>query len=374
MSRKPVSGKSRGVALLMTLSVMLLLSVALMKSFEGRTIEVRHLSNTMNKFRIETLGRSIFRGILIGIQKEGLVAVVKTAGDIPAGASIPVEDGFISNLKFRSLDHFYNLNHSFRGQQKENRKTVLTNLVQGIHETKRKKLEESGKEFEEIYLEDEIPLFISALIDWIDPDDDYDISTLNGEGGEDYSGEDLPVPFEVKNAELDYLEEIKLLPSFHRLQLSDKELKDNFRIGGSAQDEKIDINLATKEQIVTFLKLYEDIPGYTTVSSRRDEIADVIVTPKDGADKLKPKYTGGNSQVTFRNGPLNQELENAGIKLQGRELSLFSFRTQYLEIQFDVLMGKSRSTVRSVLLLNYSSRNNSDNKPSRFNIQSFSVL
>ncbi len=57
-----------GIALIMTLSIILFMSIALMRTFENRNVEVALLENTIRRFQAESISRSVLRAILIAIK------------------------------------------------------------------------------------------------------------------------------------------------------------------------------------------------------------------------------------------------------------------------------------------------------------------
>ncbi|MBU3915159.1 hypothetical protein KKA14_06455, partial [bacterium] len=103
----------RGVALLMSLSIILLLSIALMKTFESRSVEVAHLENSLQRFQAETLSRSIYRAILIAIKTKGLVSIVQNKKSW-FGIPFPLQETQYFQLnEIRPIDHCFNLNWKF---------------------------------------------------------------------------------------------------------------------------------------------------------------------------------------------------------------------------------------------------------------------
>ncbi|MCP4298908.1 MAG: hypothetical protein GY786_25320, partial [Proteobacteria bacterium] len=140
-------------------------------------------------------------------------------------------------------------------------------------------------------LEENISLFTSALIDWTDTNTDPDYSIDYGNGGEDYYDE---VPsFQVKNREIEFLGELKLIPSFRELKLTGSEITTNFRPYYSKTNvpEAIDLNLATKQEIINFINRYQSFSDeYPNILDNAEKIAEVAKDQE--SDNFSAKYEG----------------------------------------------------------------------------------
>jgi len=354
----------KGVALLMTLSIILLLSIVLMKTFESRTVEIKLLENNINYFRAVTLSRSAFRLLIKAIKEKGVYPLYYLSKETQ-GIPIPLEDMgddiAISNLIIKSQDHLFNLNK--RLQSGKEREIVLRGLIAFI-KTK-------GSNQANIYeLEDQITNFMSALNDWVDPNQTIDFLIDFGNGGEEYTDE-FP-PFSVKNREFEYLSEVKLLPSFRELQLTNQELMDNFRVIGE-DTESIDINLASEEEIVNFLSRYKDLDQYTTIYSNAAEIAEIAKTKVSEENQLLPKEKYKGDITTYRNSQWEQDLGAEGFGLNPTEQALFSFRTRLLLIQYNFHAGKTTVGIHSRISLNYSGSKNTENSIHKITILNYKV-
>ncbi|PCI29590.1 MAG: hypothetical protein COB67_03700 [SAR324 cluster bacterium] len=355
----------RGVALLMTLSVILLLSIALMKTFESRTVEVKHLENNLNYFRAVTLSRSSFRLLLTFIQETGVYSLSQYAKQFQ-GMPIPLEDLgediTISNLKVESLDHRFYLNQ--RLESGKERAIALQSLIEHI-----KTKESEGAAF---YLSDEqVPNFMSAVNDWVDFDSELDRKIDYGSGGEDYS--EASPSFNVKNREFEYLSEVKLLPSFQQLELTNQQLLTYFRVfkRSTEPQESIDINLASTQEIIDFLAIYEALSP--RIYNNRQEIA-ARAKEQDTAGSqysLEAKYEG--DIITYRNNAWDPKLEGIiGPNLTSKERELFSFRTSLLSIQYDFYAGRTGIRVQATLELSYT-KDNKKNQLKSIKILRYSV-
>ena len=353
------SAIAEGVAMIVTLSILLVLSMALMKTFESRSVEVAHLSNDIHRFQAESLSRSLFRATLSAIRQKGLLAVRHAIGSLPAGIPVFLESGYFSDLAVLPIDHRFNLNKSFLPISDPDRGTIFYNVVQGIR---------SRSENEEIYFElmehDVYPL-LSALNDWYDSDDIPDDAYQDGI--EMYPFEEPP--FEIKNGYLDFLSEVKLIPRFRELGLSHRELHRHFRANKGGDLEFIDINLASEDEISAFLNNYENLETYRTVYENRIEIAEIA--KQDMPLSAKAKYPIG-SEPYGRSSEWRRELESLGVfsLLTAKEKELFRLKTDHIEISFVVSVGNVSLRLNSTVKLHYGG--SKKDKIERFTILSLS--
>ena len=114
-----------GVALLISLSIVTLLSIALMSAFENRTVEVAHLENSLERFQAETLSRSVLRATLLAIKQQGLVNIVKNK-QAWQNLPIPIQNGTFQIQEIQPIDHLFNLNTRFR--MGDERSTIFGHL------------------------------------------------------------------------------------------------------------------------------------------------------------------------------------------------------------------------------------------------------
>ncbi len=333
---------SRGVVLLISLSVILLLTMALTKTFENRTVEVVHLENTLQRFQAETLSRSVFRTILLAIKFKGLVFVVQGQKQI-LGIPIPietVENGFFQISEIKPLDHLFNLNRKFIIDSP--RETVFLNLVAKI---------QTGEDGPPDLIQQDLYPAMNAINDWIDsdiyPDDQYaaDFEQYSQQG---------PV-FDVKNRPFDRLSELVILSPFRELGLSKNDLETHFRVLGKT-DEYININVAQMGEIESFLERYENVTGYAAVYDNRAVLDEIATTEEENdpmmlQSSVEPRF----SLPLFKTGAeWGEALKAEGITLNVNEKKLFTRgKTEHLAIEYSVTVDRVTLEVKSIVRLEY---------------------
>lgn len=354
-------GTKKGIALLMSLSVILILSVALMKTFENRTVETLHMENTLQRFQVETLSRSVFRAILIAIKTKGLVFVNKNSS-VWKGIPLPISEGHYFQIEeIKSVDPRFNLNLKFRAADLT-RATILLNII-NLHRMQKDELALD-------YIIDDIYPLLSALNDWVDVDINQDEEFLYN--GEDYW--DQQPEFNVKNREFDVLTEVRLIPEFRKLGFSASDLEDTFTVLAGSEQETIDVNLATPEEIEAFLYRYKDVEKYPNIFDVRSEIASIIVNrdAELNAGGVEPDMSESDARYTpplyGRSSYWQMDLEAAGVELNQLEKGLFSSFTRNLYIRFSISTGKVTIRTDAYVRVNYV------NPSKNLDIKGFTIL
>jgi hypothetical protein len=350
----------------MALSVIMLLSIALVKTFENRTIETVHLANSLQRFQAETLSRSIFRALLLTVKTKGLLFVEKNRL-LWQGVPVPLNDGQYFQIKeIKPIDHLFNLNRKFLEKEKDLWPVVFANIVN------RYKLAQDPLAPETTT--DDVKPILSAINDWTDPDDDPDTEFLyNNEAYRDAIPE-----FLVKNRGLDRLSELKLLPAFQELGFKEVVLKNKFRIFPVENDSNkqfIDINLAAPEEVEQFLEQFENVEKYPNLFDSRTAISGILEARDE--ELAEQQGEGGILDPKSRFSSLARgsqwetKLEQAGVKLNAEtgENEFFSTRTKLVAISFSVTVLRVTINTEAIVETDYEST--TDNN---LNIKSFTIL
>lgn len=333
--------RGQGVALLMSLSVILLLSVALMKTFEKRSLEVAQLGHNLDRFQAENLSRSGLKLILYAIRKAGLVTMNAYLTQLKE-IDFPVGNGTMKILEITPIDHRFNLNVKIN-REDDPRVSVFSNLVsmsRALQEDLSYLSQENTNEA------------LSAIIDWIDIDDTRDEIFL-------YDAEMYPheePAFEVKNREFDRLSEVRLLPTFRNLGMKPGFLENHFRVSDNSETEFVDVNLTSLEVIRQFLKRYEDVEGYPHMLQHQEEILQIIESRRmagievstDGFTPVEAVFPAKEFQRDW-----NLDLENIGINLNEKEKDLFKPYSNNLFIHYRVTVGVVTLSIRSMVQVSY---------------------
>ncbi|MBU2644188.1 general secretion pathway protein GspK [bacterium] len=333
-------GGSRGVALLMSLSVILLLSIALMKTFERRSAEVAHLGANLDRFQAESLSRSGLKVILNAIREQGLFTII-TNRSLWQGIDVPIGNGTFQIVKITPIDHRFNLNVDI-SRFDDPRITVFKNMVKISDALSADYNYRSGDNPSEA---------LSAIIDWTDMDQMGEQVFYND--FEQYYREEPP--FHVKNRDFDRLSEVRLLPAFRSLGFTADFLEQNFRVVGQ-DDEYIDVNLTGKDEMARFLSRYDTVEGFATAYSRLNDILDLIMEQRSPVQqevssdpvKMTVPFQAENFKRDW-----SEKLKVIGIEESDKIIDLFRPYSQHLFIQYQVRVGQATVIIRSNVQVDY---------------------
>ena len=336
MSHLPVSPPSsskttsqRGIALLITLVILALLAVFMTEfSFETK-LETRGIHNYQASFKARNAVKSMFKAVLEGLKGQDevkfftvylkdLLRLGATSNEIsflnppqpvglPAGVIADFPEVSFYTPVIRPIDHLYNLNRiqrpPFRTVNPEMKGDVrLANqfiniLKKGNSATTYQPGSSVPSYNIQLNTNDILPIY-AAIFDWLDKDEEiYDSSIYGTIGAEKNSYISADPYFEIKNGFLDKLSEVQLISGVKGKRIPLDQWKKGFTtfpVGNkyetqadfSAIKPRINVNLATFEEIVEFLEQFNQnteyfinySPGYDDSISqdyfeKREEIA-----------------------------------------------------------------------------------------------------
>ena len=336
MSHLPVSPPSsskttsqRGIALLITLVILALLAVFMTEfSFETK-LETRGIHNYQASFKARNAVKSMFKAVLEGLKGQDevkfftvylkdLLRLGATSNEIsflnppqpvglPAGVIADFPEVSFYTPVIRPIDHLYNLNRiqrpPFRTVNPEMKGDVrlanqFINILKKGNSATTYQPGSSVPSYNIQLNTIDILKIYAAIFDWLDKDDEiYDSSIYSTLGAEKNSYISADPYFEIKNGFLDKLSEVQLISGVKGKRIPLDQWKKGFTtfpVGNkyetqadfSAIKPRINVNLATFEEIVEFLEQFNQnteyfinySPGYDDSISqdyfeKREEIA-----------------------------------------------------------------------------------------------------
>jgi len=336
MSHLPVSPPSsskttsqRGIALLITLVILALLAVFMTEfSFETK-LETRGIHNYQASFKARNAVKSMFKAVLEGLKGQDevkfftvylkdLLRLGATSNEIsflnppqpvglPAGVIADFPEVSFYTPVIRPIDHLYNLNRiqtpPFRTVNPETKADVrlanqFINILKKWNSATTYQPGSSVPSYNiQLNTNDILPIY-AAIFDWLDKDAEiYDSSIYGTLGAEKNSYISADPYFEIKNGFLDKLSEVQLIRGVKGKRIPLDQWKKGFTtfpVGNkyetqadfSAIKPRINVNLATYEEVVEFLEQFNQnteyfinySPGYDDSISqdyfeKREEIA-----------------------------------------------------------------------------------------------------
>ena len=296
---------NRGIALLITLVILALLSVFITEfSFETK-LETRGIQNYQASFKARNAVKSLFKAVLEGLKRQDEIKFFKeyihnllklgTFGNeisflnppkpvrLPAGIIADFPEVSFYTPHIRPIDHLYNLNRiqtppnrvlNSETKSDVRRANQFINIVKKWNPTTNKKVV-SPVSAQNIQLNiDEILPIYAAIFDWIDKDSVNYESTIYGTIGSEKDSYNAAYPeIKIKDGYLDVLSEVQLIHGIREKRIPLDFWKNDFTIYpvGTKYDPtedfssikpRINVNLATYEEIIEFLAQFNQNTNY----------------------------------------------------------------------------------------------------------------
>lgn len=335
-----------------------------MKTFENRSIEMAHLESTRSTFKARLAARSLFRLFLKGIQEKGFFYTHQALLQVPKEIALPIPglDGELSGLEIVPIDHKFNLYWWFRSSsisESTYALSIFTNIINQIKDDRKKDSRASSK-----LTKEEIAPVVADIYDWQDKDGTPNL--VNEEYGiEEYSQEDIL--FQVKNRNFDILAELKLVPKFQNLKITSKEIDQHFKVNFNKDKSFVNVNIATKEEILEFLKRFEGVDGYDSLFE--DENLRKLLSKKELGIR---KYETYDSLFEDLNEALSGSANGIDAIGTSAEPTFFKIKSDYISIQYKVHMNQTTLRVKAIVEITYKSADSFD--ISSFTIHQFRII
>ena len=280
-SRFQSSGR-KGIALLITLVILALLAVFMVEFAFETTLETRGIQNFQASFKARNAVKSMFKAVLVGLEEQeevvffkrylkGLLELGALGGEIsylnppepirlPEGLMSDFPDVAFFTPYIRPIDHLFNLNKISRNDPNTPLETENRNIFHNIFISLNNEMEFGDSTYIS-FDEEQILKLYGSIYDWIDTDQEP-----YPEYGQEYY-QQFSTDFNVKNGQLDQLQEITLLGqrSNNNLVLDNLLLNKYFTIHkvgtikSAGHSRYMNINLANESEIKAYLKQFENL-------------------------------------------------------------------------------------------------------------------
>lgn len=385
---KPKPFRPKGIALMLTLLIIMLVTIFITEFFFETGLEIRAMQNFRTTFVSQSLAKSMLKTVLVGLTERPEIEFFSTLEYL--GEEIPIPDPnyleYTLILKVRPIDHLYNLNRiqttgSTRIPDSSEDRTnanQFVNLVSQIEIQPEPESDDPNAEPPEpIRLQThEIMNLYANIFDWMDTKDDgapYS-NDVGVEGAENdaYLDFENDSELEIKNRRFDRLTELRLVKDIKESGLSWEIWEKHFTVYDVGVDAdtgevepRLNVNLASYEEIVMFLKRFEqenseyysELGGppqerlhLQDYAAHAEEIAEILTYEDDDS----PLGDGGLANITkevrYPNhqsilNDLGQLGVNAGSKF------FFIFYSQWYEIKLFINSNDTQSEIYAVVFI-----------------------
>ncbi|MCZ6628100.1 MAG: type II secretion system protein GspK [SAR324 cluster bacterium] len=345
-----------GIALMLSLVVVVLLTAFISEFFFATGLELRSMQTFKEAEQARGLARLAFKAAQMGLLNDevNFFKNFKQLSDALSVSSVPWRDGLLVNLRIIPQDGLFNLNElDIRGGGDRDRvrwelfRNILVDMpMRGVDPA----LEDQSLP------EERIADLYAALVDWVDgANTDY----LGASGG---SGAEADVYFSadpeisIKNQQLDRLSEIRLVRGVADSGLAWVDWERHFSAlqkstKSDLYPEKLNVNLATQDEIITYLqrRRIEDFAFKSTtdrdlqknINAYADQAAAI-------AELLVPEDEGGN-RLPYDKASLEQRLRGVvGINFK-IATQIFSFKNEYYRVQLTTSVNEVDAVLEALI-------------------------
>ena len=346
--------RPRGIALMMTLVVVMLMTIFITEFFFSSGLEMRAMQTFKEVGQARDLARLAFQAFRFSLLQDE-VEVMKGYQEIEkavAAIAVPLEDGLLTGFSVRPLDHLYNLNElsGFRpGSDKE-----VARIAFFFETLKDIQLPNEDPDIEPEYLDQHtIGMMFAGLVDWIDKDE-LDFLRLPGiPGGESGAYLSLEPERLVKNGPLDQLREIRGVLAVSESKVPWKDLEDRLAVLPDTGDaelipERLNVNVASREEIIAYLnrRRIEHLDfsgssnqqlqeGINNIIDNAESVADILV-PAENRPRFK---TIGDVKTALRGNNIDEKYAD----------HLFSTANHFFRVRLRTMVNEVEAGLEAVV-------------------------
>ena len=308
MSAPKAPRRPRGIALLMSLAVVLLLTAYISESFFSTGLELRALETFKEAGQARNLAMLALRTVEIGLLKDELdfMEGYQLLARRMQFTAIPWRGGFLVQLEVSPLDSLYNLNQLHNLREGETQDKVRTQLFYSVLQDISLSNGDLLREQEPLSRDIIQPIY-AALFDWIDAGEFTYIVDPAYPGAEQDAYFNLNPEVKIRNGLLNRLTEIRLVRGVMESGISWSQWEAYFSEPlppkpGVFYPEKLNANLASHTEIVDFLKMrkfddpkivgtdFQDVQtDLNNYADKAEDIALVLVPVEEPRPKFPPQ-------------------------------------------------------------------------------------
>ena len=354
--RQRTSVKPRGAALLTVLVVVVLLTVFVTQVFFYTGVDLQAVSNHRNSVRARALAKASLRGVQAGLQLDELqfFASLKRIQQVLQVAPAPLEEGFLLTLKVLPLDHLFSVNELVNIRQGTDqdilRWRIFLNTFADVAQVNEKGAATQGRLSNE-----HISSIYAALTDWVDEDESVYVAPDGGTGAEGDNPFGKRPQVEVKNAPLDFLEELRLVRGVADARFAWESWEENMMVWPKRAPllsymGKININLASAEEIMRHLenrRIPEQLNEAANVVTQRG-VRRYVDEAKSLVNAFVPSIKGRTRSV-YNPQTLNTYLASIGFDDNYGTNFLFSTHNERYSVYLQTEVGGIKATLQALV-------------------------
>ncbi|MDH5751817.1 MAG: type II secretion system protein GspK [Deltaproteobacteria bacterium] len=371
LQARPGTVRHRGIALLMALAVVMLLTMFISELFFSTGLELRAMSSFKEGSQSRGLSKAVFKALQIGLMLEEseFFSGYRDLQKFLMMGAVPLEEGLLLELDVVPLEDKFNLNEVQRLREGSDQDKIRQEIFFRIFENLEIPSESEDLPPEPIQAEVIYGLY-SAIWDWVDSGDVEYIGVASVPGAEASSYFNTDPEVTVKNAPFDHLGELRLLRGVKDSRIPWDDLESRLAVlpkpAGSGTElfpERINVNVASNEEIAAFVEnhrietilessaLKEIQDNLSEYADKAQDVADELVAPEEEqveGEETLPGIFETEVRETLTMSAVESKMKSLGLK---EKYAKYLFITQggYYRIRLVTEIGVVESSLEAVI-------------------------
>jgi type II secretory pathway component PulK len=354
---RPRRARPRGIALLMALTVVMLLTFFMSEYFFATGLELRAMTSFKDSQQSRMLAKSMFKAVQVALLQDEVdfFTGYNQLAKLLQVAAVPWNNGLLLSLEVVPQDALFNVNQNgdIRADtaQDRARRQIFLQLLEQLQVP----VPTAPGTTQTLPLVTSEALY-AAITDWIDSDSDPYLGFPSVRGAEADSYVGLPVQYDIKNGLLDRLTELRLVRGVKESGIPWKLWEDTVtalpkqsagECSANYLTERVNVNVASRQQIATFLATHLEDPNEV---GGDQEVIKGIVPYAQAADALADFFAPADgTRKTYDPDSLQAALQQQGFTDKYGVNCLFSTVDQYYRIRIVTEVGDVEARLEAML-------------------------
>ncbi len=366
----------RGIALIVTLVVVMLITAFLTELSFTTGLELRTVQTFKERAEARALARAAFKAIQIGLLGDEVEFMVgyRQLSQRLQFLAVPWEDGLLVDLEVQPLDPLFNLNRFPKLREGSEKFFLFHEVFQNLLSTAIPEPDEFTVIVQPLD-EDAVSIIYAEIVDWLDVDD-LIFTYLPGIQGAEQSAYFGETPeLRVKNGALDRLKEIRAVRSIGESRIFWEDWQARFTIyerkDGNLYPGLINPNVASSEEIVAFLEARRITEADTEIlSGGIVEIQERLNEYADKAGAIAEELQPAEGQLPdLSMGAIRSAIQRANAN-PGLYEQVFSTVDEYFRIAITTEVNEVQAHLEAVV---HTPRNAADRTASSVEVLEFTL-
>jgi type II secretory pathway component PulK len=347
--------RPRGIALLMSLVVVMLLTFFMSEYFFATGLELRGMTTFKDAQQARMLSRSVFKAVQLALLQDEVTFFegYREVAALLEFSAVPWNNGLLLALQVQPQDHLYNLNNMAGLQPGSVSEICRSEIFRKSAGALLLAREEAGSLPPDTPPPD-IDALYAAVFDWLDGDDEVHVEVPGVLGAEAGSYFSLDPEYTIKNAPLDRLTEVRLVRGAQSLLWGEwvasfTALPKTKAGTYCALSERINVNTASAAQIEAFLRAREIAPDSRWSGSELQIQEGINAYAEKAAEVAQAFAPEGEERQSFTEQSLLTTLKGIGVNENYGKNYLLATINQHYRVSIVTEVAGVRARLEAML-------------------------